>query len=382
MVENTDDMKTLILTLILAASASATAPDFVRNADVCNGWYKAWDDKVTQEMQDLPFVIASHPDKDMLAKARKLNTRLLEYVTFYQMPADQYYQHANIKDHPEWVCIHADGKPGESADNANADWLTTCPNSPTYHEYVIKTVRLIMEAGVDGLFIDNGHPDRVCEGPKFGKHKHLYPDQDNNYAYRKLLEDISAVVKSYGADKIVIVNPGNPWEQWRGACDGQMLESYICSWAWDNRWKEEKILQYQKEWGAKADAGDAVIALSYLDHTKAPVRDDAFYCFAWARLSGFIWADWFTGIDTARDLYKVRLGPAVGPMKTNTGYYSREFKYGMVVASKEAMGASFRISAKDHPSVLDLYNTKFLKPGKSGDYEIKLDKGEGRVYTW
>jgi hypothetical protein len=65
-----------------------------------------------------------------------------------------------------------------------------------------------------------------------------------------------------------------------------------------------------------------------------------------------------------------------------TGYYMREFEHGAVVVSSESRGASFRLSAKDHPRVLDLFAAKHLKPGPSGDYEIALDKGQGRVYLY
>lgn len=370
--------------MALWLATACMAADSLKDTEICNGWYKDWDDKIIAEMQDMPFVVASHPDNEILLKVHKQNAHVLAYLTFYQAPPNSYYQHANIADHLDWICIHPDGKQGESVFKySDKDrWVTTCPNSIGYREYVLKTVRLTMAMGVDGLFIDNGHPDVLCDGPKYGKHKHIYSGKDNTYAYRKLLEDIRAEVKTYGDDKIVIVNPGGPQKDWLGACDGQMLESYICSWAWDNRWAESKILKYQQDAAAFLDKGCAVVALSYIGHTKNPPREDAYYCYAWARLSGFIWADWFTAKDTASDLYKVRLGKGLGPMATHDGYYSRDFQWGMVAATSEAEGASFHISAKDHPSVLDVFNAEHLKPGPSGDYEITLDKGQGRVYMY
>ncbi len=381
-----DGMRVVVCLLIIAVSVSSAwaMSDRLKDADVFNGLYgSAWDDAAMERMKDMPFVVCPHPTKEIVEKAHKLNTRVIQYVTFYQVPKGTYFQHANIDDHPDWVCIHADGKEGESElhKGYTPKWVTTCPNSPDYRDYVLKTVRLLMAEGMDGLFIDNAHPDTVCEGLKFGKHQHIYPDKDNTYAYRKLLEDIRAETAKCG-DKIIILNPGNPQESWVGACDGQMLESYICSWAWKDRWPERKILKYQKEFVSFPGRGCAIVALTYLGHTDNPPREDAFYCYAWARLSGFLWADWYTGKDCAKDLYVIRLGKASGPMETHDGYYSRTFANGMVVATSESKGASFRISAKDHPSVLDVFNAIYLEPGKSGDFEITLDKGQGRVYTW
>ena len=382
--EERDDMRTLLCALMLALSMVAhAAPDWFKDIDVCNGWYGDWDDSIMAKMQDVPFVVAANPTSDILTKAHKLNTRILACVTFCEMPRNEYYQHLNISEHPGWVCIHADGREGESALHKGSapKWVTTCPNTIGFHDYAVKTVRLLMEQGMDGIFIDNGQPDTVCEGPKFGKHKHIYPNKNNTYAYRRLLEDIHDEVRRFG-DKIVIVNPGSPREDWVGACDGQMLESYICSRASKNRWPESKILAYRNQVGSYPGKGCAIVALSYVGGNESTCRDDAFYCFAWARLSGFIWADWFTGKTCAKDLYLVRLGPADGPMETHDGYYSRTFKNGMVVATSETKGASFNIPAKDRSDMLDLYNAQILQPGKSGDYEIILDKGQGRVYTW
>lgn len=384
---NYADMKTLllILTLALAAAASGSPPKWLNEAEICDGWYKGWDDEIISYMKDMPFVVGFHVlGKEALQKAHAKRAKVLLYVTFYQMPPDEYYQHANVKEHPDWICIHADGKEGISSlrEIDNRNWVTVCPNSPGFREYALKTARLLMARGADGIFVDNGYPDVECEAPKFNRHKHVYPDKDNIYAYRKLLEDVRAVVKEYGEDKIVIVNRGNPEEQWVGACDGQMWESFICSWAWDNRWEERRILKWGQSAISFRERGCPIVALSYIGHTKNSPREDAYYCYAWARLFGFIWADWFTAKDCARDLYVLRLGKPLGPMKTEDGYFSREFEYGLIVVSSQSKGASFKISGKDHPKVLDCFNAVHLKAGPSGDYEITLDPAQGRAYLW
>jgi len=376
---NCVDMNLISCMLALTIGATPSAQTWLKDAEICNGWYNSWDAASISRMENMPFVVAPHPITEAtIGKVHKVGARVLLYVTFYQMPPDEYYQHAKVSEHPDWICIHSDGTEGVST--LHSDRVTLCPNSPGFRDYALKTTKLIMAKGADGLFIDNGDPDLNCEGPKFGRHKHIYPGKDNTYAYRKLLEEIRAEVKKHGEDKIVIVNPGAPFQAWVGACDGQMLESYICSWAWDNRWEERKILKMREIYGPLAEKGDAVVTLSTVGHTKNPVREDAYYCYAWSRLSGFIWADWFTGKDAAGELYRLRIGIPIGPMKTCDGYFMREFERGLVVVSSQEKGASFKISAKDHPQALDLFNAVRLKPGPSGDYEITLPPGAGRVY--
>ncbi len=378
-------MRSLMIIALMMAAALPSVASWLSDSEMGNGWYKGWTDDAMAQMKDMPFVIGVPAETDTIAKAHKQGTRVLVYVTFYQMPPGQVYQHEDLAKHPDWNIIRPDGEIGISVfeGTENTGWKTVCPNSPGFRDYALRYTRFIMDQGADGIFIDNGHPAVTCEGPKFGKHKHIYPGKDNMYAYRRLLEDIRALVKSYGKDKVVIVNPGVPNKAWVGACDGQMLESYICTWAAKNRWhSESQIVSFQQQWGAIADKGDAVLALSYVGHTSNPPREDAFYCYAWARLSGFIWADWFTAKDVAQSLYKLRLGKALGPMQKGDGYYMREFEKGIVVASSESRDASITLSGRTYKSVYDLFAAKHLKPGPSGDYVITLDKGQGRVYLY
>lgn len=373
-----------MLILVSAATNAISASNPLGNAEMCNGIYGNWNNQTLEQARDMPFTVLSHPGATNITVAHNLGIRVLTYCSFYHAPPNTVHQNANVYDHPDWVCIQPNGSPGLSAFiyAGEARWVTMCPNSIGYRKYVLSTAQMLMDQGADGLFIDNGHPDLVCEGPRFGRHNHIYPDQDNTYAYRRLLEDVQALVKSYGQDKVTVVNPGSPRDEWMGACDGQMLESYICSWAWDNRWTEEKILACQKQWGSSPERDAPVIALSYLGYTKNLVRDDAFYTYAWAKLSGFIWADWFTGKTTSSDLYKVRVGQPTGPMQTFDGYYLREFIGGVVVTTSQSKGATFRINAIDHPKVTDVYSGKLLRANRSGYYEITLRNGQGRVYTF
>ncbi len=377
----------VLLTFAVAALAlpACSSPQWLRDSETCNGWYRAWTDGAIGDMKDSPFVIGVPLDREIIEKAHKQGTRVLAYVTFYQAPPNEIYQGAKLADHPDWYVIKPDGSIGISCfeGTENTGWKTVCPNSPGFRDHVLKLCKSIMDLGVDGLFIDNGHPDVVCEAPKFDRHKHIYPGKDNVYAYRKLLESVRALLKGYGEDRVMFVNPGSPNEQWVGACDGQMIESYICTWAAKNRWHNQRqILDFQRRYGPMAEGGHTLIALSYIGHTPNPPREDAFYCYAWARLSGFTWADWFTAKDSARCLYKLRLGKPTGQMKSADNVFCREFERGVVAASDESQPGTLRISGRGHPRVFDVFGGRHLTPGPSGDYEVSLGKGEGRVYLF
>jgi len=380
----------LIAATLLNAADAQPAPKWLREAEVYNGWYQKWTDEAIEKMRGMPFVVGVPVDKAMIDKAHKAGVRVLTYVTFYQFPPKQKYQNATITDHPDWIIIKPDGSQAPSAfannpppDN-NPGWLALCPNATTFRKYALEYTRFMMDQGADGVFIDNVFQDNLtCDGPKFGRHKHVYPDKDNMFAFRELLKAVRAEVKRYGADKIASANPGGLSSDWVGACDGQMVESYICTWAADHRWQNEKqILDLARKWSPLCDQGHVIVALSYLGHTKFPIREDAFYCYAWARLSGFLWADWFTGDKSTAVLFKLRLGNPVGPMRAGDGIYTREFEHGLVAATGESNGAAFTISAEEHQRVFDVFEGKHLKAAPSGDYAITLSPGQGRVYLY
>ncbi len=83
-------------------------------------------------------------------------------------------------------------------------------------------------------------------------------------------------------------------------------------------------------------AGKQIQALSYLGHTGYGVREDAFFCYASARLAGFVWnggrplSDPETAI-----LYQIRLGPPLGPEQEQNGVFYRLFDRGLVALNPD-----------------------------------------------
>ena len=170
---------------------------------------------------------------------------------------------------------------------------TTCPNVAEYQDAMVAWVREDHGAGGRRRFRrQHQHRAAPCYGPKFGKHKHLYDDQ--NHAYAMLLKRVREVIKRHQPDGALIVNSASPLsipaEYWK-YIDADMLESYICTWVSKERW-----FDWKTHWHAQGvklrpylEAGKQVQALSYLGHTPYGVKEDAFFCYATARLAGFVW---------------------------------------------------------------------------------------------
>jgi hypothetical protein len=258
-------------------------------------------------------------------------------VSFYQGNADRSWEGINLKDHPEFIEINAEGnlvRTGfwESEDAKNM--YTTCPNTQGYQDAMVAWVRRIMEAGADGVFIDNLAHRQPCYGPKFHKHEHLYDDQD--HAFALLLKRVREVVKQHQPEGALLGNSAAPLslprEFWK-YLDADMMESYICTWVSTERW-----FDWLTGWHANGEklqpfiqAGKQIQCLSYTGHTPFGVREDSFYCYASARLGGFVWngGQPLSNPDQAI-FYQLRLGKPLAEEKQEDGVFYRVFERGFV----------------------------------------------------
>ncbi len=296
------------------------------------------------------FVTHCPVNREFFERCHALGIRCFPYVTFYQGFAYLTYQGINLKDHPDFIEVDADGnlkRTGfwESEDAKNM--YTTCPNVQAYQDVMVAWVTKLMELGADGVFVDNLGTRAECFGPKFGKHEHLYNDQ--NHAFAMLLKRVREVVKQFKPDGAVLGNsadpPSLPREFWK-YLDAEMLESYICTWVSKERW-----FDWESHWHKAGvvlqdflRAGKQIQALSYLGHTPYGIREDAFFCYASARLAGFVWSGGSPADPEVADLYRIRLGePQSSEIKQN-GVYFRVFERGMVVLNPD----------KDRPAELEL----------------------------
>ena len=292
------------------------------------------------------FITHCPVNREFFQRCHALGIRCFPYVTFYQGFASQTYEDINLKDHPEYIEVDAQGnlkRTGfwESEDAKNM--YTTCPNVAEYQDAMVAWVKRIMELGADGVFVDNLSSRAPCFGPKFGKHKHLHADagSDANHAFAMLLKRVRELVKQYQPEGAVLGNSASPThlpkEFWKHL-DAEMLESYICTWVSKDRWFDWKTHWNKagKDLQPYVKAGKQIQALSYLGHTPYGIREDAFFCYASARLAGFVWngGQPLSNPETAA-LYRLRLGKPLTDERDENGVHYRVFERGLVAVNPD-----------------------------------------------
>ena len=294
-----------------------------------------------------------------IRQAHELGGRALSYVSFM----DTYAHTAGFErgtarapwdpKKPQMLLIGKDGRfVNTPMDGTWRMWrYLVCNNTREYVEAALDLARGQMEAGADGLFIDNSGARRPCYGhgvpvgysegyrqvmaaitawedesalekyppeelyrrgfrptvpspnPRIRElpvHRHIYPGKSHAYAYGRLLEKVRRLVRSYGPDKIVVTNGAARPE----AVDGVMLESYLYSWISQGpRTTWDRLKKQAEEWAPFIRKGGRVLALTYLGRSNRSVDEDALHACAAAMLSGFLWSDAGT--------FKTKLGDAL-----------------------------------------------------------------------
>ncbi|MBM3477542.1 MAG: hypothetical protein FJX75_30090, partial [Armatimonadetes bacterium] len=338
------------------------APKWLREAEVYNLYYRPaaqWTDEIVEkQLRGFPFISGSTPDRAALERCHKAGVRLLHYVTYtclldterqardggtvYSEWTESIdHESRDLKDHPDWVCIDAKGEVQHDAWGLSFHhpWLlNTCLHQPGLHEAAIRQVRMLMETGFDGVFVDLAGPTVECYGPKFGKHTHP-DDRTNTQAWEDLLRGIYAEVKSHGEDRIVIQNTcvsimPSHWP----SCDAQMLESFPfgqdstelrATWP-ELRWTLERNAEAVRQ-------GKVAVLLPYFGQGELEaIRRAATFSYAYAQLAGFLWADALSLRDIAANeafaegLYETRLGRPTSGVRESGGTLCRSFDKGVV----------------------------------------------------
>jgi hypothetical protein len=246
----------------------------------------------------------------------------------------------------------------------------------------------LLKAGASGIFLDNVHINPQCFGPQFGAHKHMYDSQIE--AFTMLLKRTRELIRSYDPEGALLINSADPtalpkpyWEH----IDCEMSESFICTWVskerwgdWHNRWSrlDERCSGPLKE-------GKQICCLSYLGDTPYPLKDDAFFCYATARLMNLIWnagRDILAG-NEASVLYRIKTGQPVSKKRVAAnGIYFRLFQHGMVAVNPTNRDLGLQVEhAFPTPYLWDVYNGNDIEQ-KGGRVRIAIPKQSGRVYIW
>lgn len=334
--------------------------------DLTTQQYICYDRILTlEEMADCGVTVLSHPtwrldaaaNRQYLEKAHSLGIKVLPYVSpekAWQLDTDErvrefnsispattieYYKAVDPSSNWYWVLVNSDGqyqpRYGSLVRGEDGAWRVDwdryllhgvwvqrprpirhtwymCSSVQGYRDAVVRGVRAVMNLGYDGMFVDNTYSNRLarCHGPEFGKHEHI-DGNNTDQTYATLGQLIYETVKSFGRDKIVILNGGTQdvYTHHRDAC---MLESYVTGHGPD-RWPWERIQSSARKLGPERAYGRAVTALSYPRPGASLVeRDDLFYAAACAKVSGFLWvgSSWAHS-DTMRLLYRARLTQAL-----------------------------------------------------------------------
>jgi hypothetical protein len=334
------------------------------------------------------FITHCPVNRDLFERCHALGIRCFPYVTFYQGFATVTYEGVNLKEHPEYIEVDAEGnlkRTGfwESEDAKNM--YTTCPNVEKYQDAMVAWVEKIMQAGADGVFVDNLSSRASCYGPKFGRHTHIYENQ--NHAFAMLLKRVREVVKQHKPDGAVLGNSAAPLslpkEFWK-YLDSDMLESYICTWVSKDRWQDWNTHWNQtgKSLGPYLKSGKQVLALSYLGHTPYGVKQDAFFCYASARLAGFVWNGGPLSNQDTAPLYRLRLGKPLSEEREEGGVHLRLFERGFVAVNPDKQQSKSISLAAPIPTkrLFDVFESKPVDLTSSGKLEVP--KYSGRVYLF
>lgn len=387
------------------------APQWAREAELYQGYYRnaaQWTDEVVQEkLRHAPFVIGSTPDKAALERCHAAGVRLLHYVVYTCLldtemqvrEGGQVYsewsesidnQTRDLKDHPDWVCIDEKGgiqRDGWGQAHGHPGLLNTCLHQRGLQEAAVRQVRMLMEAGYDGVFIDLAGPTVECYGPQHGKHTHPGPARTNTEAYEELLAKVYEAVKSFGDDRIVVQNtctgilPGH----WAHA-DMQMLEAYPHG----EGSAEPRATWPEMRWVGETHAGAVShgklpILLPYIGGVDAAsAREAALFGYAYARLYGLLWGDYFTAseVPAARDfamqLYQTRIGQPVGDRLEQGPVLYREFERGLAVLNPSEWPVTVTIPVPADAEYNDLGHERALS-AQDGRITLELAPGTGRI---
>ena len=336
------------------------------------------------------FITHVPHSEEFLNEARRRGVRVFPYMTFYQAPIMERYQDARLHEHPDWILINANGRWAptgfwESEDAKNM--YCTCPNVVGYRDAVLAYVEKLMRRGASGIFLDNVHPNRECFGEKFGRHKHTFGTQVE--AFADLMRRARELIKKYDPDGALLINSADPAtlpaEFW-SPTDSEMSESYICTWVATDRWGD-----WHKNWNGidkKIPVGKQICCLSYLGHdARYSLKDDAFFCYASARLMNFIWGAGYS-LEKVKDdrpvrlLYSITIGQPVSPEEVVDEVHYRRFKNGIVAVNPTGQGKTLLLRGGFPTSLLwDLYEESAASVKDDG-ISLTLPPQSGRVYLY
>lgn len=389
------------------------APRWLREAEVYNLYYRdtaQWTEQnVRERLRGFPLIVGSTPGKAALDRCHAEGVKLLHYVVFtclldtelqvreggrvYSEWSESLdHETRDLKNHPDWVCIAKDGRVQHDAwgqEHGHPGLLNTCLHQPGLKAAAVRQVRMLMELGYDGVFIDLAGPTVECYGPQFGRHTHPHPEWTNTQAYEEVLRAIYAEVKRHGSDRIVMQNTctGILPTHW-AYCDSQMLEAFPYgaeSTVLRSPWAE--LQWHRQRWAEAVAHGKVPVILSYFGPGPLePLRDAALLSRAYAAMADFLWADGLGlrevpgAAGLAAELYAARLGRPRGECRDSAGVAYRVFERGIAAVNPNPWPVNIAVPwAKGEP-LRDLGHGAEVS-SSLGVVRLQLAPESGRVLT-
>jgi len=387
-------------------------PKWLRDADMYNLYYRSsadWTDSVVNnQLKYFPLVVGSTPDLKALEKCHKAGIKLLHYVCYtplldtklqveggskvygewLELPL---HDTLDLSKHPDWILINNKGEKEHDlwgVNHGHMGQLNTCFHQQGLRDAIKNQVKWFMENGYDGIFIDLAGTTKECYGDKFNIHKHV-EGKTNNDMYVETLKMIYDTIKSYGNDKILILNTVEFIldDYWKFS-DGMMWEAVIFGGDNDQIRTPVKELEIQGyKFNKAAQAGKYVMMLSYFNHFKDDLRfrNSFLYAYCYARIFELKFADSNTAYDVNKEfaisIYSAKLGKPISKITKTNEVYFRTFEKGISIMNTSDIEKEIKIplTSDNTYNIIGFNNTiksnkksiTIKLPGKSGRLLIK-----------
>ncbi len=389
-------------------------------------WYEPYKpvadpDASIRHIGNAAFVVG--PDiKPGSAELSKSGIALLPYMTLYQTgpwvgsfgadvdpkavagmiaPIAFFQKTASFPGGPKGYIPTVFCRPGNIEYNSKAIQYTTCPNSASFRNMVLQYVENQLAAGVTGFFVDNGYADDIAASAacQSNKHVHYYGDDlTSSDAFIGMLMEVSCAIKKRNQRGIIMVNGGVPSDaNYYGltlgdVSDGQLWESYLRT---SYNTAQEHVSDWETVYRRSIESEKAWLAvpprrmyvLSYPWN-----RDEAFFCYATAKLCNLPWSAnlgigdrdhmRFGGhFGTYPELINLRLG---SPLDTRQyggekigEVYLRRYERGLVVVNPSAQEQRLVVPMMTRSIVRDVFSDRSYQ---GGSISLSLPPKSGRVY--
>jgi hypothetical protein len=392
--------------LALLAAAIASAAEW-RMADEQYSCYTSG--MTLQELASGGVTVLSHtpPTAEYCAEAHRWGLKVCPYVSLYKVvdstkdPSvldDPFWREVDAAKHPEWFLRRDDGGIRRPFDLEKypAGYEQSCCNHRDLVDAYVRGVRNVMALGADGVFVDNVHPHPTCYGPARNLHRHEWPEKDNTACYQTALRAVYEAVKSYGPDRVVILNPGGLDPRFADYGDAMMWESFVWRFGADglfipadigppeqacrtHSWSE--VLEQSRRWQPLIGKGASIAPLTYLPDRTTEERN-AFFSYACARISGF--EQWTATCNHRRDilrrLYRVRPGQPLGDLSQAGSAVYRHFENALIVCNPTPTALTERIPVPPGlvPPLVELFDGREATV-REGLADVALPPEAGRV---